>query len=165
MSYAIHIRKKWEPVEHRMAAEYAAKYFPGKTYILRCRLGPTNSEAVEKYGELAHRIFRIVKHWADLVVLTESANYLFEFKVYAKSMHIYQLLDYTSLFPQTPELQDRVKLPLKAYLVAAVSRPDVPEVCRRHNVNFRLYRPKWILPIIWNRYGIEVQDVVEQPPE
>ena len=163
-SYVRRTRKKWEPIEHRMASEYAAKYFPGEKYILRCRLGPTPEEWIKKYGEAAHRWFKILKSWADLVVLTKDTNYLFEFKVYAKRMHIYQLLDYADLFFDTPELADRKFYPLKSYLVAAVARPDVPEICHRKKVYFRIYRPKWILPVLWERYNIEVDEIVEEAP-
>jgi hypothetical protein len=164
MYIAARERKKWEPVEHRMASEYISKYFPGEKYAFRVRVGRLPEQIVAKWGPEAERWLKIMKHWVDAIVFRPGSTLIFEFKVYAKAANVYQLLDYVDLFKDTPEFEDRRNLPIQPYLVAAISRPDVPEICSRRLIAFRIYRPKWILPILWDRYKVEVTETLEQAP-
>jgi hypothetical protein len=149
--------RSWTPVEHRLASEFVTKVFPNDRYILRCRLGSIDEKwKASMDPDLAERIFKVTKKWADAVVLRPSEVIIIESKVFAKGVALYQLQEYARLFTITPDFQKHVGKSIRKLLQCAVLDPDVVRQAPIMGVEVWEYRPTWILPVLMQRYGLEV---------
>jgi len=100
----IFMTRKWEPVEHRLVAEFVTKMFPGQRFALRVRLGTVPEKYKKRYGDqFAERWFKVTKKWADAVVFKNDEIIIIEAKVFGKYTAVYQLTEYAKLFYETPE--------------------------------------------------------------
>lgn len=137
--------RKWEPWELRMTVDYLIQHHPEAKHMTRVRLGPLPPGAQVAAEEgISPRIYYPVLHWADGVALYVDRSVVLEVKVKLHSTALGQILTNLSLFPDTPEFNDRRGLELAGEVVYAYGDRETLRMLDRHDIRHVRFRPDYI---------------------
>ena len=115
--------------EAKLVNAWLWKYHRDKLQWKRVRLGPLPSHSLAK-------MYMVTLRWADAVVVDKGTVYIIEAKLKPNAGAIGQLLQYQSLFKDTPEFSQIANYPVKLIYLASEMRIDIYEMCKKYNIEF-----------------------------
>lgn len=138
-------RRKSEPREMRLIAEWVGNQFPRDKFILNVRLGQLHPDLhPELLTEEERRLVGVWRRMADAVVIKPDKMLLIEAAIRPQPGDISVLMLYKELLPQTPELSEYSHLPVEMILLAVIEDPVIAKIARQQGIKFMTYRPEWI---------------------
>jgi hypothetical protein len=136
--------------------EWASVAYPGVQLLEQFRLGPTTSNLVGVVVTPALEAALRVNNWfADGVILAPHETAIVEAKVKPTPGAISQVQFYSRLIARTPQLQNRLALPIVPIVLFAENDPDVTSFAQTQGVRVAVYTPPWIqdyLQLVQFRY-------------
>ena len=143
-------RKKWEPVESRLVAEWAAATYPDAWKAVRFRLGagPATLDDAGVDPDIWAATVGLLRRWADMVIGLEDRVLLVEAKMVSQPVAVGELLLYRELLPHTPELLGLRELPIEMVLLCAREDPAVSALARSHGIRVVVFDRPWVGPYL-----------------
>jgi len=83
--------------------------------------------------------------WADIIVFDPSEVIIIEVKLEPEPKAIGQLEVYAQMFKQTPRFMQYWGLPVKKVLLTTRLDDDIKQSANDHNIEYRVFRPDWVL--------------------
>lgn len=128
-----------QQLERRFVNQYVNENLRDVHFQTRVRLGPLPP------GEDA-RLYMTKLHWADLVTFEPDTVTIFEAKLEPNSKAVGQLLEYKNLFFQSPHFAQYATAQVNLVLLTSRINTAVQEVCEAQGIEYRVFRPDWIVP-------------------
>jgi hypothetical protein len=124
---------------------WASRAYPGVPLSEQFRLGPTISHLVGVTVTPALEAALRVNNWyADAVLMLPFETLIVEAKVKPTPSAVSQVKFYADLLPRTPEMQNRLSLPINCTVLFAEDDPSVTSFAQRHGCRVAIYTPPWI---------------------
>jgi len=131
--------------ERRYISEYMLETYPEGNYQLNVPLGPIPPEMVNQYGiAKAAAMFRPTRLRVDAVASTSSYYVLIEAKLRSFKDGIGDLLTYSPLAPQTPDLPLYRGQQFKLRLVVPYDLPWLRDITGANNIEYAIFNQPWI---------------------
>lgn len=153
-------------VEPKWVSQYIAETWPNVKVQPRCPLGPIPKDVEKAYGaEKGARVFRPWRPEVDALVFAPKELILIEAKISKPMDGLSKLPVYKAMVPDTPELKEFSRLPVKMQLLLVQPLPWVIEAARRVGVEIVNYAPKWVVEIweerdrYWGKKAIEEREL------
>lgn len=138
-------KRKWQPREMQMLAEWLAKTHAGKRWMMRVRLGaPKPSTPTAEMTEAEAAMVGAWRRWADAVILEDDKVTIVESAIRLGPGKISQLELYKMLLPHTPELRAWRGKPIHMLLLYAIEDPAVIMLARQKGIECIEYIPLWL---------------------
>lgn len=138
-------KRKWQPREMAMVAEYVQKFYPGEHTITRVRLGAPHPDLLFDNIEPAEiNLLKVYSRWADALVIKRDRVILIEAKIRPRLGPLEGLELYARLFKGDPEYAQYHKLPLEKHFVYAIEDPVLNAMARERGIRTIQYRPDWL---------------------
>lgn len=138
-------KRKHQPREMRLIAEWLALQFPRDQFKLNARVGQLHPELhPELLDEAEQRLVGVWLRHVDAVVIKPEKLILVEAAILAKPGKISQLLLYKELLPQTYEFKEFSDRPIEMILLVAIKDPVIVKIARRYGIKVIYFRPEWI---------------------
>lgn len=142
---ALNDKRRWQPREMQMLAEWLAKTQTGKRWMTRVRLGSPRSEvALPTMSPEERSMVGVWRRWADAILLEENKVTIVESAIRPQPGKISQLELYKMLFPLTPELEPWKSLPIDMILLYAIEDPATIALARQKGIRCIEYKPLWL---------------------
>ena len=139
-------------VERRYSVEYVLKNYPKKTRVkYNAPLGLPPQEARDRYPTRDIKYFRPWRKYTDALVVDPPHLDIIECKIWHPESGFVDLLEYRELIPETPELEEFKHLSIRLILVAPFIRPHWERMAIKYEVNFIVWRPSWVTPLLVER--------------
>lgn len=139
-------RREYQQRERRYIVEYVNEEYPDRvTAMLNVAIGLPPEELFKAHPEIPLENFRRWRFYVDAVVVTKGEIIVIEGKIRKISEGLGQLMLYTALLPDTPELQPWINKPLIAELVCP--RPDPRVIAFASSVGIRV--------VIWTKPWVQ----------
>jgi len=141
--------------ERRLAAEWMAEQYKGQRYYLNFPLGPA------PLGLPTGAITRPWRRKVDGLAIVNRVVHLVEFKIWKPFDGIDKLPRYKGLVPDTPELAEARRFPVKMILVTPRPNQALIEAAEREHIELRVVKGGWIDDLVrhiewlWTREGRE----------
>lgn len=138
-------RRRWQPREMQMLAEWLTKTQRGKRWMTRVRLGspkpavPTPNMSVEERAMIGSW-----RRWADALILEKDQVTIIEAAIRPNPGKISQLELYAMLFPHTPELAAWKSAKINLVLLYAIEDPATVLLAREKGIKAIEYKPSWL---------------------
>ena len=143
-------RQRRNAREVRLVAEFLATHFPNDPSATYIRLGAvTSSLIVESLDESERKYLQNWTRFADGLVYRERELILIEGYVLPELGKPSQLLTYMRIFWQTPGMERHRGKTLRGIIVGPIVDPVLVSVARDFGLEFRLFRPPWIVEYLW----------------
>lgn len=138
-------KRKWEPREMRMVAEYLASHYAKYPYKMRVRLGSVPAELDLPGRDMTeYRMAGVWRRWADAVVFKPRQVVIIEAAIKPDPGYISKLQLYGKLFRHTPELEPYAGLPVALELVYALEDAVLMEMARQAKIKTVEFKPAWL---------------------
>ena len=138
-------KRKHEPREMRLIAEWLGKQFPRDQFMLNVRVGQLHPELhPELLDEAEQRLVGVWRRMADAIVIKPEKLLLIEAAIRPQPGDISTLQVYKELLPQTPELKEFSGRPIEMILLVAIKDPVIAKIANRYGIKVISYRPEWI---------------------
>lgn len=128
-----------------MLREWATRTYPNLPIFEQFRLGPTVSHLVGVTVTPALEAALRVNNWyADAVIFPGNETVIIEAKVKPTPSAVSQVQFYAGLLGRTPQMQNRLHLPVTQVVLFAENDPVVTAFAQTHGVRVAVYTPSWI---------------------
>jgi len=146
-------RKKYRRVERRYVVDYVLNKYksPIRVYY-NLKLGPPPEFVERAFPGLARGYYKPWQRYADAVVITDATIDIIEAKVHNLKVGIGYLLEYRTLAPQTPELQQYLPRPIRTILVIPIPDPWILQNAANYGIIVEVYCPDWLKPILKEKH-------------
>lgn len=139
-------RRTHEAREVRLVSEFMASQYPTARVFNLQRVGAIQTPLdASKLTEAELRVIGNKRRQADGIVVQSNKLILIEGYILPDPGKISQLLLYSRLVPQTPELSTFSKFPVEMLLVGPIEDPPLTKLAAELGIKFTLYRPSWVV--------------------
>lgn len=138
-------KRKWQPREMLMLAEYLVKAGLTRNTEQRVRLGALHPDlAYPGLTDEEKAALRIHARWADAIHFGEREVIIIEAKIRTIIGAISQLQLYKMLFLSDPEYKEHHRKKITLRLVYAIEDPVTNRLAREQGIDVVRYEPPWL---------------------
>lgn len=142
-------KRKWQPREMLMMAEYVAKQGLSNRTVQRVRLGALHPDlAYPGLTDSEKAALRIHARWADAIYYGDREVIIMEAKIRSVVGAISQLKLYKMLFLSDPEYKEHHKKRIILRLIYAIEDPIASRLAREEGIEVVRYEPAWLAEYI-----------------
>jgi len=146
-------KRKTEPREDRLLAEYLAKHYPRDRVLFRVRLGsPPISPGVVPLDAAEKKILKNWARWADALVITKTDLILIEAEIIPTPGIVSTLQLYKNLLLGDSDYKDILHLPVTMRAVWAFDDPSMRAIAHRNGVEVVIFGPPWVRESLAERF-------------